>query len=189
LSGEEVTLYADVNKASHDAIKFSSLFLLVEAQNSASDNKTMNGLLEKFWVKLVYSGKSEYRLKGEIYYIDPYHNMESDLILMQGYGCKHSCLTENESNKMLSGNKPILSPYTLWKMKFESRFPNSKEDEKTLKKIGALFEKNHVVVSLSGKGQYISKDHKELDMSCDGDPLSSSQRFKIKKKQKTYFII
>ena len=115
LSGEEVTLYADVNKASHDATKFKSLFLLVEAQNSKSDNETLNGLLEKFWVRLVYSGKSEYRFKDEIYAIDPYYNMKSDLILMQGYGCKHSCPSDNESYKMLSGNRPILSPCTLRK--------------------------------------------------------------------------
>jgi hypothetical protein len=65
LRGEEVTLYADVNKASHDALKFKQLFLLVEANNSTSDNKTLNELLEHFWVRLVYSGKSEFRLKGE----------------------------------------------------------------------------------------------------------------------------
>jgi len=163
-------LYADVNKASHDATKFKSLFLLVEAQNSKSDNETLNGLLEKFLVQLVYSGKSEYRFKGEIYSFDPYNNMESGLIFLMKYGCKDECWSVNESYKKLSKNKPILSPYTLWKMKIISRFPNAEEDEKTLKEIGALFEKNQVVVSLGGKGQFISKDHNEIDMSCDGGP-------------------
>jgi len=170
LRGEEITLYADVNKASHDAIKFKSLFLLVEAQNSRSDNETLNGLLEKFWVRLVYSGKSEYRFKDEIYSIDPYYNMKSDLILMQGYGCKHSCPSDNESYKMLSGNRPILSPYTLWKMKLVPIHMGRDQLTSTLKEIGALFERNQVEVSLGGKGQYISRERNEVDMSCDGGP-------------------
>ena len=81
LRGEEVTLYEDVNKASHDALKFKQLFLLVEANNSTSDNKTLNELLEHFWVRLVYSGKSEFRLKGDIYLFDNYFVEKSDLIL------------------------------------------------------------------------------------------------------------
>ncbi len=39
LRGEEVILYADVNKAKHDAIKFKNLFLLVEANNSADNTR------------------------------------------------------------------------------------------------------------------------------------------------------
>jgi len=39
-----------------------------------------------------------------------------------------------------------------------------------LKEIGALFERNQVDVSLGGKGQYISKERNEVDISCDEGP-------------------
>ncbi len=40
----------------------------------------------------------------------------------------------------------------------------------TLNKIGSLFEKNQVDVSLGGVGQYIWEDKEILDVSCDGMP-------------------
>jgi len=168
LRGEEVILYADVNKAKHDAIKFKNLFLLVEANNSA-DNKTLNELLKHFWVRLVYSGKSEFRLKGEIYSFDTHFNEKSELILQFKYGCKYVCSNSNESYEKLAKNTPFLSPYTLWKMQILPQHIEGDELKNTLKEIGSLFEKNQVDVSLGGTGKYIS-DTNKLDMSCDGGP-------------------
>ena len=170
MRGEEVILYADVNKAKHDAIKFKNLFLLVEANNSR-DNKTLNELLEHFWVRLVYSGKSELRLKGEIYSFDTHFNDESELILKWAYGCKFVCAKSNKSYQKLTENTPFLSPYTLWKMQLLPQHIKGEELSDAFKEIGSLFEKNQVDVSLGGTGQYIWEDKKkELDMSCDGGP-------------------
>ena len=169
MRGEEVILYADVNKAKHDAIKFKNLFLLVEANNS-SDNKTLNELLEHFWVRLVYSGKSELRLKGEIYSFDTHFKEESELILKWTYGCKYVCSNTNEAYMKLKENTPFLSPYTLWKMQIIPQHIKGEKLNKTLKEIESLFEKNQVDVSLGGTGKYISDKKNELDMSCDGGP-------------------
>ena len=166
LRGEKATFYANVNNSKYDAIRFCTLYLKIEIKSSASDNKTLNELLEKFNVELVHSGESNYRFKGVNYKINSNFNSEDKLMLKYQYPDKIE--NANDSFKKLSINKPLLSPYTFWEIRLSPVKPEKKSQLFYLIDKLVLNKKSDIVISLCGKGQYIS-DSIKLD-----NPLSCS---------------
>jgi hypothetical protein len=165
-NGNLTTLYADVNHAKFDAIKFCTLYIFIEIKSSEIANKTLNSLLKNFYVELKHSGISNYKFKQANYVINLNYNSDEKLMLKYEYGNPNS-ENSNETFKKLAKNKPVLSPYTFWGITIypQNLAGNKKNPLKEL----ALFlnENNHeIFVSLRGKGQYVSDAIKVKSTGC-----------------------
>lgn len=159
LSGEKVILYADIDHARFDAIKFCTLNLTIETLNkdgnNSCNNQHLQSVLGNYYVELTHSGVSNYKLKANVYTINLNYKSEEKLLLRYQYGCTGTCTNSNESYQKLRINKPLLSPYTFWEIKID---PIKVENKIELfGKLGCLFENNQkIIVSLTGQGQYVS---------------------------------
>lgn len=159
LAGKEVTLYADINLVQFDVIKFSSLYILIQAEDPKI-NETLNKLLSKLWIDLNYPNEFYYKYKQRNYKI----NTDSDgkLLLSYQYGNKSN---SNESFKKLATSKPILSPYTFWTFRIKSFVPN---ENKLFTEIEDLMHENtKFSVLLCGQGQHINDDASNDDLFCE----------------------
>lgn len=87
LSGQSSTLYADVDYARFDAIKFTTLYLQIESDESNS-NKILNELLEQFYIELTHSGESNFKYKEKNYKINMNYESEHKLMLKYQYGIR-----------------------------------------------------------------------------------------------------
>ena len=156
LSGESTVFYADISSAKHDAIKFSSLNLHIEILSNRSSNETLNNLIENnVIIELEHLGPSFYRLNHNIVKLDLNYKSDEKLMLRFRYGSRSND-DVNESFKKLKKNKPILSPYTFWKMKIDPVDPD--EEKELFNRLSTLMAENHeIAIYLVGKGQYISK--------------------------------
>lgn len=150
LSGQSSTLYADVDYARFDAIKFTTLYLQIESDQSNS-NKILNELLEQFYIELTHSGESNFKYKEKNYKIDMNYESEHRLMLKYQYGIRSNA---NASYKSLEINRPVLSPYTFWTIRIKA-VKREKEVE-LLKKIKTIVHGNvKIKVSLCGQGLYV----------------------------------
>ena len=159
--GEIVTFYADPNFNEYDAIKFNNLQLLIEV-NSSSINKTLNSLLENFYIDISHSGVSNFRFKNKSCVIN---HPGPKLLLRFQYGPK-AAENANLSYKELSKSKPILSPYTFWDICIRpvtSKYKIYHEDLNLL-----LKNASEIKIMLLGKGEYIANDLilNEENMNC-----------------------
>ena len=131
LRGETAYFYADINHAEYDAIKFKTLYVLIEIVNSKEKNQTLNNLLvqEKIQINMTHSGLSHYKFDNEIISINSVYESGEKLMLIYEYSCfdKENCYSANQSYKKLSKNKPVLSPYTFWEFRIKNR--NSRQLE------------------------------------------------------------
>jgi len=84
LSGQPTTLYADVSFSEYEAVKFSTLEILIESDNPSS-NKTLNELLENFLIEMTHSGQSYYKYENKISQINMNYKSEKLLLKFQ-YG-------------------------------------------------------------------------------------------------------
>ncbi len=151
LRGEPTTLYADVNYARFDAIKFCTLNVLIET-DVPNTNKTLNELLNEFTVELTHSGESNYKYKEKTFKINMNYKSGEKLSLKYQYGLTTNA---NSSYKKLALNKPVLSPYTFWAVRI--RAVKTEKEQELLKKIDSLLNETNVElrVFLYGHGQYV----------------------------------
>jgi len=159
LAGKKVTLYADINLTQFDAIKFSSLYILIQAENPKI-NETLNKLLSKLWIDLNYPNEFYYKYKQRNYKV----NTDSDgkLLLSYQYGNKSN---SNESLKKLATSKPMLSPYAFWTFRIKSFVPN---ENKLFTEIESLMHENtNFSILLCGQGQHINDDATNDDLFCE----------------------
>jgi len=155
LSGKLTTLYADINYARFDAIKFCTLDLLIET-DAPDTNRTLNGLLKNFIVEMTHSGESNYKYKGKTITINMNYQSGEKLSLKHQYGS-----TENSNNsfKKLAANRPVLSPYTFWTIQIKAI--EKEKEEELFEKIDSIMHENvELKVFLYGQGQYVD-DSKE----------------------------
>jgi len=165
LSGQNTTLYADINFARFDAIKFCTLELLIETDEPNS-NHTINELLKEFMVEMTHSGESHYKYKQKTFSINMNYQSGEKLLLKYQYGSKDN---KNKSYEKLSANIPVLSPYTFWTIKIKA--VKKEEEEKLLKNIDLLIHRNiELKVYLYGYGQYVDEsirntcENSEIDL-------------------------
>ena len=116
LSGESALFYADITKSRVDALKFNAAYITVEIKSDNGSNKTLNSLLEHFYIELTHSGVSKYKFKDKYYSISSNYNWNEKLLIRYQYG---GSVCANEACRKLAENKPLISPFTLWQMKIE----------------------------------------------------------------------
>ena len=157
LNGNKTTLYADIKAAQYDAIKFCTLYILIEIKTNKSLNDQLTSILKNYFVELTHSGISNYKYKLKEFSINLNYNSAEKLLLRYKYGSSGSD-DANASYQKLAYNKPVLSPYTFWEIKLN---PIDKNDH--LEKISSIIltEKDEIVVSLNGKGQYVTDEVKQ----------------------------
>ena len=160
LSGKSTVFYADISSAKYDAIKFSSLNLHVEILSNRSSNETLNNLIENnAMIELVHLGPSFYKFKDNVVKLDLNYKSDENIILRFRYGSR-SNNDVNESFRKLETNRPILSPYTFWKMKMYPFDPDTAKE--FFDRLSTVIGENHdIVIYLVGNGQYI---HSELEI-------------------------
>jgi len=142
LIGKSTTLYADIDYARFDNLKFCNLEISFETDDSNS-NKTLNELLNEFKIQLKHSGESYYKFNEKTF---TKINMENLNNIFE---------YENASSKKKNSceNGYALSPFTFWTMSIEA-IKKENEDE-LLEKIKSVIEKNdELKVFLYGYGQY-----------------------------------
>lgn len=151
LRGEPTILYADVNYARFDAIKFCTLNVLIET-DVPNTNKTLNELLNEFTIELTHSGESNYKYKEKTLKINMNYKSGEKLSLKYQYGLTTNA---NSSYKKLALNKPVLSPYTFWTVRI--RAVKIEKEQELLKKIDSLLNETNIElrVFLYGHGQYV----------------------------------
>ena len=162
LGGHKTTLYADVNNAQFDAIKFCTLYILIQIKSNSSMNEKLSKALEEYYVELTHSGISNYKFKQDKYVINLNHNSREKLVLRYRYGSTN-LNDANESFKKLAINKPVLSPYTFWEIKLRPVI--AKDKNHSLQEFSSLFlDKSEIIVSLNGRGNYV--DSAFVNNSC-----------------------
>ena len=180
MRGELATFYADIKQAKFDAVKFCTLYILIEIAGDDNErSEELTDLLKKFYVELTYAGDSNYKFGEKFYVIDSSLNnyKEESLKLISQYGCRRSekCQNMNESFKKLTASKPMMSPYTYWNIRiYPIDSTSSSLTASLLTSIQSLFSKTieeqvELIVSLNGLGQYVSQDIKKkkfIDLNC-----------------------
>lgn len=153
LSGEMTTLYADIEFSHFNVIKFCTLNVLIE-ENDASVNKTLNELLNEFYIELIHSGDSDYKYLEKTYEISMNYQSYEKLYVKYQYGSKIN-INANGSYKKLEGNKQgVLSPYTLWQFKLKATKPQ--DENQLLERINSLLHSGiEIRLVLYGYGQYV----------------------------------
>jgi hypothetical protein len=178
LSGETATFYADIRKSEvsqkFDAIKFCTLYLLIEIKEesprTSKHNELTSLLTSQFYIELVHTGESNYKFNGRYYSIESYFKSEEKLKLISQYGCKtgEKCENMNASFKKMAKSKPMLSPYTLWQFRIYSIDSTKRAiNHQMLEKIRdlALVKDKEIIISLNGYGQYVSAELKNSQMT------------------------
>lgn len=66
LTGKSTTLYADIDYARFDNLKFCNLEISIETDDSNS-NRTLNELLNEFKIQLKHSGESYYKFNEKTF--------------------------------------------------------------------------------------------------------------------------
>jgi hypothetical protein len=159
LNGKLTTLYADINYAKFDAIKFCTLDILIEI-HTPNTNKTLNDLLKNFMVEMTHSGESNFKYKGKTKTININYQLEEKLLLIHQYGSTENA---NLSFKKLAANKPMLSPYTFWTIQIKAI--QKENEENLLNQIDLLIHENvEIKIFLHGQGQYVDESKKN---SCE----------------------
>jgi hypothetical protein len=184
--GLPVTLYSDINEFhqnnKYDALKFSTIYLhlsVLSEEKSPNEmnelNKNLTNYLTNFHVELSYAGKSNYIFKDESY---SFNLNSGELVLRYRYNCNEemkkskTCeMNSNNSFKKLSANKPLISPFTIWKIELIPIRTNGNDDQrmnyfKNIEKIiKNVVNEPEIVISLHGHAQYV--DSKYDNSSCD----------------------
>lgn len=178
LSGEMVTLYADIKQSRFDAIKFCTINLVIDIKSTnANSSQLLNNLLNEFYVELTHSGVSYYKYLNDVYVINLNYNSGEQLLLRFPYGSagNHSTASPNESYKRLAVNEPVLSPYTFWQIKLAPI--NSMKKEQLFRDIENLISaKDDIIVSLNGYGQFIHDTSKMEKPNCKAKRASESAK-------------
>lgn len=156
LNGNETTLFADILLANHDVVKFNHVYLLINISSSDKVNQELEMILKYFQIELTYYDSAHYKLNNKVSKIKSNYNMDNyNLVLKYRYGCNNpneDC-DMNNSLRKLKKNRPILSPYTLWKLKLVGN-PNSFKRLNDFRKENANDE---ISIYLCGSGEYLKK--------------------------------
>jgi hypothetical protein len=115
------TLFADVKSTNKNAIKFSSIYILIEAQSSSEKNRSLNKVLGNFQIHLKYAGDAHYLYDNIPYVIKTDYLLNDDIQPSYHYGCLIDCDGNESYHKLNKINKPLLSPYTLWELRLVFR--------------------------------------------------------------------
>ncbi|RIB15257.1 hypothetical protein C2G38_2039522 [Gigaspora rosea] len=153
LSGEEITIKAEITKSDHDdknAIKFNGICIKFKSMDKTIQYE-LDYELKKFNVNMVHLGNSYYRYNNKFYMIIS-HKQE----IFYSFEKKNTKepLRNNEAYNKIKRGELMLSPYTMWKIKLE---PINKADFNKISK----YEKE-VDLELVGLGKYI-RDRKDSD--------------------------
>jgi len=147
LNGEKTLFYADIKKTKiteyADAIKFNKIS--IELEVSSQQNETLNELLQHFNIELTHSGISFYKYDE----INVEYNFGEKILFINRLGNDE---TLNESAKKLASKRPILSPYTFWDIKLETKDLVKK---KQLKHFFIEEKYSSIKLFLCGHGSYI----------------------------------
>ena len=162
LSGNKTTLYADVLHSKLNAVKFCTLFIKIEIKSNKFLNESLNALLNQMFVELAHPGISKYKINQEVYTINLHYNSVEKLLLRYRYG---STSDANESFRKLAENVPMLSPYTFWELKL---VPIRNDDQKRYfdELMSIMKSGEEVIISLIGKGQYVTKSFFTEKFNC-----------------------
>jgi hypothetical protein len=180
LSGEKTTLYADIKDAKFDAIKFCTLYLLIEIKSTNSTlNEKSRKFFENFFVELKHSGVSYYKYKQDTFIINMNYDSGEKLLLRYKYGST-SIENTNESYRKLAENKPVLSPYTFWEIKLDPISPKDKIN--LFDGILPIFKgADEIIISLNGKGQYVTESMKRNYQTTNSGCMFDDNYEKVRK--------
>ncbi|KAF2075886.1 hypothetical protein CYY_002822 [Polysphondylium violaceum] len=148
LSGKEVTLVSDIKQSYYDVVKFSQVYLSIKCNDDEQDIK-LQSLLSNFNVVLTHSGKCWYKFNYKIYEMKSFTS-SNGLQLIHRYGNLEST---NQSYKKLASSKPILSPYSNWKIQLVPIAPHTN----TLFNQFSKFSNLSISLYLNGKAIYFSE--------------------------------
>jgi hypothetical protein len=156
--------------ASLNGLKFSSLYLLVEAHSSPAKNESLNRILNEFRVELKYMGSSNYNFRGEHFKI-PVNSIENEeIILSFDYGCSSlTCDQSNQSFKKLKNGRALLSPFTTWEISFiPSDFLSQNELLILNRKLKNVLndDLSDITLKLCGIGQFINRKYDQIKLHC-----------------------
>ena len=112
---------------------------------SSQQNETLNELLQHFNIELTHSGISFYKYDE----INVEYNFGEKILFINRLGNDE---TLNESAKKLASKRPILSPYTFWDIKLETKDLVKK---KQLKHFFKEEKYSSIKLFLCGHGSYI----------------------------------
>ncbi|KAF0375118.1 Macrophage receptor MARCO [Gigaspora margarita] len=157
LSGEEITIKAEITKSDHDdknAIKFNEIGIRFKSRNKTIQYE-IDCELKYFNINMVHLGNSYYQYNNKFYLIIS-HKQE----IFYSFEKKNTGepLRNNEAYDKIKRGELMLSPYTMWKIK---RKPINRANFSKLIKF-----KNEVDLELVGHGKYIidKKDSNNLNL-------------------------
>jgi hypothetical protein len=142
LSGKNVTLYADINEAKYDLVKFNTIGLRLEVISDSKANETLNEALEAFSYELIHSGVSNFRFHQKKYM------------------------------KYFKSNPIEVSPYTTWNLRLIPANQKVEAFEKLHAVFRSLVQdSNEISVLLEGKGHFtnhsLERGNKLMKVFCD----------------------
>ncbi|CAG8751566.1 15697_t:CDS:2 [Gigaspora margarita] len=157
LSGEEITIKAEITKSDHDdknAIKFNEIGIRFKSRNKTMQYE-IDCELKYFNINMVHLGNSYYQYNNKFYLIIS-HKQE----IFYSFEKKNTGepLRNNEAYDKIKRGELMLSPYTMWKIKLK---PINRANFSKLIKF-----KNEVDLELVGHGKYIidKKDSNNLNL-------------------------
>lgn len=163
--------FLDTNQiTSLNALKFSSIYILIEAHSSQAKNETLNRILSDFRVELKYVGYSFYKFRSNTFVI-PMDSIENeDIILGFNYGCTISkCYNLNQSFLKFTNGKAILSPFTTWEISLiPFEYMSNNEKKKLSQELKSVLKDDlsDITLKLCGVGQFINRKYDQINMNC-----------------------
>lgn len=141
ISGEDITLFADVrNGSSYNAVKFKTIDINFVAKNE-SYQPYINTILESIEFNLTHSGISLYRCGNFFYHV----NTPPQIIVFGKMGENGLATHRNLVYDKIHNGGFMLSPYTYWHLKISG---------KNL----SILQNYEFDIELNGKGQYVAEN-------------------------------
>ncbi|KAG4066487.1 hypothetical protein HA402_007123 [Bradysia odoriphaga] len=148
--GEAITLVADVKTATkqHNALKFNKVDLVFRSSNQTVHNELGN-VIREYLIFLRHSGQSAFRYNNHFYHVESAPLQMSFTFEKTDRG---DPVNRNFVYNKISGNRPVLSPFTDWKLLLID-LTNSVHFETLMP-----FERLEFDIELHGSGSYVEDD-------------------------------
>lgn len=152
LNGKVISLNADITKFDNKslcahAVKFKEIGLRFKFSNETLQKEFLK-LMRKIKITMGMSGRNHYRCDDHVYSI----TVNDDIEIKYSMGQDKEQNNCNENYSTIKRNNPLISPYTMWRIKFDSVDERkSQEYVDKLQKFKGQIES----IQLVGTGEYL----------------------------------
>lgn len=153
LQGHEITIEADISRAliKENAVKFKEIGIRLKLSNETLQAE-LDKELANLSVEMIHLGNSYYRCGSKIYVMS-HDNQAISHSVNKNQAGKYEM--RNEVYSKIQNNNPVLSPYTLWKIKLLGKNKLEYYNFSLLEK----YLNQTIDLHLDGYGQYIKRKY------------------------------